>query len=249
MNFVKTDDGTNTLYSKEFDEHYHSLSDGALNESLKKHVEVAFRYLETEDNEINILDICFGLGYNTLATIYYIERNSLFKDKKINIYSPELDLELIKSLKNFHYPSEFDSYKKVIESISDNLEANYKNFNIFVGNRDAREFIKKLDIKFDIIYQDAFSSLKNPTLWSFEYFSLIKEKMKKKSLITTYSIATNVRLSIYENDLYIYECNFSKKKSTIALNYKIDLKAVDMERKKRLNPEAKALFDKNLKKL
>ena len=39
---VLCEDGTNTLYSKEFDEPYHSTKDGALHESLEKHVKPAF---------------------------------------------------------------------------------------------------------------------------------------------------------------------------------------------------------------
>jgi len=41
---VECSDGTLTLYSKEFDEPYHSTKDGALNESLQKHVIPAFKY-------------------------------------------------------------------------------------------------------------------------------------------------------------------------------------------------------------
>ena len=39
---VLCEDGTNTLYSKEFDEPYHSTKDGALHESLEKHVKPCF---------------------------------------------------------------------------------------------------------------------------------------------------------------------------------------------------------------
>ncbi len=35
---VLCEDGTNTLFSVEFDEPYHSTKDGALHESLEKHV-------------------------------------------------------------------------------------------------------------------------------------------------------------------------------------------------------------------
>ena len=38
-----SNDGTFTAYSKEYDEHYHSTKDGALNESLFKHVIPTFK--------------------------------------------------------------------------------------------------------------------------------------------------------------------------------------------------------------
>ncbi len=241
MDFVKTNDGTNTLYSSEFNEHYHSIKDGALNESLNKHIIPAFKYLKQNNNnrEINILDICFGLGYNSLATIYYLEDKL---NTKINIYSPEFDLNLIKSLKNFEYPKEFEKYKNIINNISDNLKTTYKNFTIKVINKDAREFINSCEVKFDIIYQDAFSSSKNPTLWSYEYFKSLK--LKESAILTTYSIATPIRLTLFNNNFHIYENLISTKKATIATTFKLDdLNEIDMNLKLKRNPNAKMLFD------
>ena len=80
---IITKDGSYTLYSNKFNQHYHSIKEGALNESLHKHVIPAFNH-HINKNELNILDICFGLGYNTLATIYYVKHNNL--NTKINIY-------------------------------------------------------------------------------------------------------------------------------------------------------------------
>ncbi len=92
---ILTNDGTATLYSKEFDESYHSQKDGALRESLEKHIIPAFKFSKDRD-EITILDICFGLGYNTLSTILYVNQNNI--KSKIKIISPEFDRELIASL-------------------------------------------------------------------------------------------------------------------------------------------------------
>jgi len=40
-----SDDGSYTAYSKEYDEHYHSTKDGALKESLQKHVIPAYDFI------------------------------------------------------------------------------------------------------------------------------------------------------------------------------------------------------------
>ena len=109
-----SEDGSYTAYSKEYEEHYHSTKDGALFESLVKHVQPAFKLKEKQE-EIHILDICFGLGFNTLATLWYYKQNSL--SAKINIYSPELDASLVKSLNNFTYPKEFEEFKHIIQAI------------------------------------------------------------------------------------------------------------------------------------
>ena len=53
--WVQSEDGSYTAYSSEYDEHYHSTKDGALNESLKKHIEPAFA-LHCKKDHLRIID-------------------------------------------------------------------------------------------------------------------------------------------------------------------------------------------------
>ena len=241
---IQTNDGTHTLYSREFNQHYHNRKDGALNESLSKHIIPAFGYFEGKKKELNILDICFGIGYNTLSTLYYIKKNNL--DIKVNIYSPEFDLELIHALKDFKYPKEFEGFLPVIKILSKDLFYKDEKIMIEIFNGDAREYIKKLD-NIDIIYQDAFSSDVNKALWTVEYFHDIAALCSDDAIITTYSVATPVRLSIQRNGFSIYDyASEGTNRSTIALNKKekdLRYKYVDMELKLHRNPEAKPIFD------
>ena len=244
---ILTSDGTYTLYSKEFNQNYHSQKEGALNESLSKHIIPALTY-HKEKKELNILDICFGLGYNTLATLYYIKQNNL--DIKVNIFSPEFDKELLLSLGDFNYPDEFKEFKNIIEILSKEFKYKDDKINIEIFNGDAREYLTNLK-NIDIVYQDAFSSDVNRFLWTQEYFKQIKFILNDDAIITTYSIATPIRLSIYNNDLTIYEYKpESSNRITIALNKKeihkdIKYKYIDMELKQQRNKIAKALKDKD----
>ncbi len=240
---IQTSDGSYTLYSEQFDQNFHSTKAGALNEALTKHVVPALTYHQ-DKKELNILDICFGIGYNSLATLYYAKKNNL--NIKFNIYSPEFDLNLLKSLKNFQYPKEFDEYKDVINSLSQTLSYKDKNLNIEIFNGDAREYIPTLK-NIDIVYQDAFSSDVNRNLWTKEYFKDISKTLSDDAIITTYSIATPVRLSMWENSIEIYEYKKGDTdRSTIGLNKKdIDsrYKYIDMVLKQQRNTGAKALED------
>ncbi len=242
---IQTKDGSYTLYSREFDECYHSTNDGAFNESLYKHVIPAFSFFKDKE-KLTILDICFGLGFNTLATLFYIRQNNL--SKKLHIISPELDKELVQGLSNFSYPKEFTPFKNIIHSLSENFFYEDESLKIEILLGDAREEIKKIDTTFDIIYQDAFSPKKNPTLWTKEWFSQIRKRVHQNSILTTYSVATSIRLSLYENGFSIYEIENEKtRKATIAsLNDALPLKKVDIKLKKQRNPKAKALSDKDL---
>ncbi len=186
------------------------------------------------------------MGYNTLATIYYIQKNNL--DIKLNIYSPEFDSSLLSLLAKFHYPKEFIKLKYIIDKISQTLKYNDEKLNITIFNGDARKYIKNLS-NIHIVYQDAFSSDVNKSLWTKEYFSDIYKLLTNDGIITTYSIATPIRLSMYENKLFIYEykSNFTNR-LTIATKQKLQkelngYKYIDMELKKQRNPLAKPLVD------
>jgi len=237
-----SEDGSYTAYSKEYDEHYHSTKDGALYESLVKHVEPAFSLKEQQD-EITILDICYGLGFNTLATLHYHQTNSL--NSKLKIYSPELDASLVKSLVDFTYPKEFAIYKPIIKAISEQGVYEDEHFYIEVFLGDAREYVKKFKNRFDIVYQDAFSPSTNPMLWTKEYFEDIKRSIKDDGVLTTYSISLATRLALFENGFNIYlNIGEGYRDATVAsLSSLKNFKTVDMQHKIACNPNAKSLRD------
>jgi len=237
-----SEDGSYTAYSKEYEEHYHSTKDGALYESLVKHVKPAFK-LKEQQKELNILDICFGLGFNTLATLWYHKQNAL--TCKVNIYSPELDSALVKSLTNFSYPKEFEAFKPIVEALVNEGVYEDENFYIEVFLGDAREYVKKFEDKFDIVYQDAFSPSSNPALWTKEYFSDIQHGIKSDGVLTTYSIALATRLALYENGFKIY-LNEGKgfRKATLATLGELEgFTEVDMKHKISCNPNVVSLRD------
>ena len=237
-----SEDGSYTAYSKEYEEHYHSTKDGALHESFVKHVLPAMQAKEKQD-EIVILDICYGLGFNTLATLLYFKENNL--TSKLRIYSPELDEDLVKSLQSFSYPKEFESFKEIIDDISEYGIYQDEQIYIEVYLGDAREYVKKFVHKFDIVYQDAFSPSTNPMLWTKEYFKDIKRSIKDDGILTTYSISLATRLALYENDFNIYlNIGESYRDATVAsLSCLENFKTVDMPHKIACNPDAKSLRD------
>ena len=240
---IITNDGTKTMYSSEFDECYHSTSDGALNESLNKHIIPSFNL--QNKSKLTILDICYGLGYNTLSTIYYYQKYR--PDCKIHIISPEFDKKLVESLKDFEYPKEFNNLKEIITSISNKGRFESSNIKIEVIFDDAREVIKNITNKIDIIYQDAFSPKKNPALWTKEWFRDLKNISKEDVILTTYSVSTPIRLALYENGFRVYNPPKSSVRSgTIASLSKLNLEIIDMELKKQRNLRAKALLDSSL---
>ncbi len=237
-----SEDGSYTAYSKEYDEHYHSTKDGALSESLYKHIIPAYKLTQGKD-ELHILDICYGLGFNTLTTIFYYKKYA--PEKRLFICSPELDRSLVQSLANFNYPQEFASLREIIEAISRDGIYRDETLTIEVFLGDAREYIKRFQKKFDVVYQDAFSPSVNPMLWTKEYFTDIKNAIKNDGIITTYSTALKTRLALYENGFLIYLNKGEQfRNATLAsLRELEDYEFVAMQHKINCNPNVEPLSD------
>lgn len=242
MNWVQSEDGSYTAYSAEYDEHYHSTKDGALNESLKKHVEPAFLLHSTKE-ELRIIDICFGLGFNTLSTLYY--RDLYYPTMSLEIYSPELNGELVSSLVSFPYPKIFEPYAGVIADLCSVGGYEDERTQITVDITDARKAMRELEGIWDVCYQDAFSPSVNPVLWTREYFSDIARLIGEEGIVTTYSTAFSTRMALYENGLDVYmNRGEGFRNATIASKRILEgFEKVDMQHKIVSNPGKQSLRD------
>ncbi len=180
MKQISTKDGSKTLYSEKYDETYHSVS-GAVEESVEKFVKPC-RISELKNPKV--LDICFGLGYNSAAAI---EAN-----QNIEIISLENDERLFGEILKLNPNLK---YYNLVKKLASNKELEYEKDNIkiklLIG--DARETVKNIKNKFDAVFLDPFSPKKCPELWSYEFFSDIIKLMKPGAIMATYSCARAVR--------------------------------------------------------
>ncbi len=91
-----TNDGSVGLYSKEFDDIYHSTY-GAYAEAWEKFVLPAdLDFYFKNYKEINVLDICYGIGYNTKSLVQKYYNDTIHSDNiKLNIKAVDTDKELM----------------------------------------------------------------------------------------------------------------------------------------------------------
>ena len=127
-----TNDGSVGLYSPEADDIYHSTY-GALSEAYEKFILPAdFKKFFQKNNEIKILDICFGIGYNTkcflnyyfdlfekslndnLSSIESVDTDNIFK--KISVTCIDTDENLI------HLSPFVKTYQKILTNNKINFE-------------------------------------------------------------------------------------------------------------------------------
>jgi len=231
MDKVLTKDGSVTFKNSDVDETYHSTS-GAKEESLKKFVEPCLDLI-SKKTKIKVLDICFGLGYNSAALLDALLSNPKLKTVSVSITGIELDKNIL--LKILEIDSQFDSYYLIKELISKNIEKinsimpdsnishkfTIKKDNIkltlIIGN--ALSEVKLLNEKFNICFFDPFSPKKHPHLWTLEFFKDIFSLLDNNSILTTYSCARIVRDNLKSAGFTIKDgpCVGRRAPSTIAI--------------------------------
>lgn len=212
MKEIITKDGTVTFYNEEYDDIYHSKS-GAYEESLHKFVLPCKELFNKK--KLNVLDVCFGLGYNSSVLIDEVRK--INKDCRIKIIGLENDKKILSKINELNFPTA--SYG-IIKEVSRKESYDKDNVNIKLIVDDARISIKTLkqeSEKFDIVFLDPFSPKKCPELWTKEFFEDITILMKKGSILTTYSCARNVRENLISAGLNVKDgpCIGRRAPSTI----------------------------------
>ncbi len=286
LNFIPTltQDGSTGLFNPEVNDIYHS-SYGAYSEAFEKFINPSGLADYTRDNSsVKILDICYGMGYNTKAAIKTCaEANSKCS---VIIDCVEIDFDVFvfsflakddffnfDVLEYFNLPFKdntqiFDSIYKIIEnenfvdfltpkirqSFINNKKEIYKDLsnvktstslhNIYYGYTslrniqknettpkvpkisltayldDARSTLGQLGSYYDFIFLDAFTPAKLPTLWSVEFFGILRGLLKDRGNITTYSNSAAVRNGMIEAGFFVGKT----EKGTIALKDRCLLK-------------------------
>lgn len=162
-----TQDGSIGLYDAELDEIFHSKY-GAKKEAFEKFIEPVLAY---ENKPVKILDICYGIGYNSKCALEHLKNIQLIDCLEINF-------ELVQKSAEFEYD------EKINEIIATNLKKpDFINFHI----NDARISIQKLNEKYDIIFHDGFAPYKQSVLWSEDFILKIANLMHKNSIYCTYN--------------------------------------------------------------
>ncbi len=210
---VLTKDGSYSLRSVFFQENFHSLL-GALEETKSKFTATS-NLQRFKGKSLNVLDICFGLGYNSASLL-----DELIKQKSyLNLYALEIDKKPLEySIRNESFLKLWDpKVKRIFETIyrKDYFEDQFFKCSILWG--DAREKINIIpsSIKFDLIYLDGFSPQKCPQVWTIEFLSKVTENLNPQGYLITYSSSAAVRKTLRNLGLEIFTIKPSFKNRPI----------------------------------
>lgn len=193
---VMTQDGSATLFSMRFQENCHSTS-GAKTETILHYLDGCEILTKASSlPHLTILEVGFGLGVGFLMT-----EETLRQAPTSTFLSLEIDEELLEwfRLENLNDPFLGKLKWKNSERLKW-LEAQDDKLNLIILCGDARgtlpHFLNRQPIKWNAIYQDAFSPKKNPTLWTQEWFQLLKNNAAEDVVLSTYSASSSIRKAL-----------------------------------------------------
>ena len=236
-----TADGSFTFFSDEFREFFHS-NYGARQEAELKFVEPTRLVHKAAQPSLKLLDLCYGLGYNTAAALETIWR-----------VNPECQVQLIALEFDPFVPRAaiahglLHSWSKRVQrrltrlathgSVStEDLEAQ-----LLLG--DARQTIQQVyerGFRAAAIFLDPFSPPHCPQLWTVEFLGRLSFCLQAQGRLATYSCAAAVRTALLEAGLQIGATPPVGRRSpgTVASNSPLDLSPLSQQEREHLQTRA-----------
>jgi tRNA U34 5-methylaminomethyl-2-thiouridine-forming methyltransferase MnmC len=184
-----TADGSATLFVPELNEHYHSTF-GAVQESM--HVFIQNGLYQKDIENLKILEVGFGTGLNALLTLLHSEFK-IIEYHGIELFPLTWEMVIHLDYQNFlKLNSEqfklFEDIHKAPWNKSCQINSGFilNKFNIPFQN-----FIP--EVKYDLIYFDAFAPEVQPDLWDVNIFKSIYHLLNSKGILLTYCAKGIVR--------------------------------------------------------
>lgn len=199
-----TDDGSFTFFSEEFGEAFHSQQ-GAKAEAFQKFVQATDLVQRAKQPKIRLLDVCYGLGYNTAAALETIW--AVNPDCYVEMYGLELDASVPPAA---ILPPLIQSWSALIQNVLRALAAQHHctmpllQAKLLIG--DARQTVQQLrrsGFQADAIFFDPFSPRRCPQLWTVEFFQQVVQCLAEAGKLATYSRSASVRTAMQLAGLWV----------------------------------------------
>ena len=169
-----------------------------------------------------ILDVCYGLGYNTAAALETIWQVN--PDCAVEVKALEIDIEVARSAIAQNLTQRYSSpVQDALSAIASHLTAQRNATHIQLLLGDARQQIQPLVAQHwqaDIIFLDPFSPPHCPQLWTTDFLSLVARCLQPDGgVLVTYSCAAAVRSALLSAGLSISSLQTSARKWPGTLAY------------------------------
>ncbi|NEP76244.1 tRNA (5-methylaminomethyl-2-thiouridine)(34)-methyltransferase MnmD [Okeania sp. SIO2G5] len=206
-----TADGSYTFFSPEFQEAFHSHQ-GAKLEAELKFVETTQLARLAHQPTLRLLDVCYGLGYNTAAALDTIWRVN--PDCHVQWFGLELDPRVPQAAIAHHLLDQWPTtivqllrhladsptaHTDALPSSSPPLQPTTLPFigHLLVGDaRQTIQTVQKLGFQADAIFLDPFSPISCPQLWTVEFLAWVVKCLAPTGRLTTYSCSAAARTAL-----------------------------------------------------
>jgi len=205
----KTKDGSYTFFSEAFQETFHSRQ-GAKAEAFAKFAIATDLPTLAQQPQLKLLDVCYGLGYNTAAaleTIWQINPTC-----QVDLYGLDNDATVAQAalapalIADWSAPVQ-QALRAIAATASQDPEASSMTADmpsnlsggLLIG--DARQTIKLLidqGFQAQAVFFDPFSPRRCPQLWTVEFFQQVARCVATPGKLTTYSRSASVRAALLE---------------------------------------------------
>jgi tRNA U34 5-methylaminomethyl-2-thiouridine-forming methyltransferase MnmC len=184
---VISEDGSHTLFSGEYKEHYHSIH-GAIRESRHIFLEAGLHFVHQKVDQVNLLEIGFGTGLNALLSCLESEALQL-PTTYVAIEPFPINSQFCKSL---NYPLQLSApsaqlFFNLMHDAAEGQEIKISDyFHLRRLKLEIKDFSSENDI-FHLVYFDAFSPETQPEMWTEEVFNKLFSFLKPGGCLVTYS--------------------------------------------------------------
>lgn len=220
-NVIISADGSATMYMEDIGEHYHSVS-GALEESVHIFINNGLKRIYNDSvssrKEINILEMGFGTGLNTLLTICHI-----VNDSSDSIIAPRVNYTAVEKYpltpEEYHLLNHSEVLFKsaLFPNLSENKIKSIQESMISAKWNEISEiipgfYLNKIGEDFtqfsgitgvDLVYYDAFSPNVQPELWSREIFERVAQMCSPGAILVTYSSKGSVKEALRSSGFFV----------------------------------------------
>lgn len=210
LKIVETGDGSVTFWNEEYKEHYHTPA-GARLEAEEKYIVPGKLKERLATDDVRLLDVCFGLGYNSLAAMNIAARgigHEALGTSELTITALEMDRRVVGAAAENIQSLNADviNWKDCLSQLYAGHSCQVPNASCLLHWGDARYTITRLTPStYDLVFLDAFSTQRNSELWTVDFLQKLRRVMKPDAVLLTYCAAIPVRSGMMEAGFFVGE--------------------------------------------
>jgi len=208
---VETSDGSITFWNEDYKEHYHTPA-GARLEAEEKYIVPGRLKERLAEGNVELLDVCFGLGYNSLCALNLTRQDRLLPavaiTSTLSITALEMDRRVVGAAAKKIQTQDTDTFdwKQALSGLYSNHSYLTPHASCLLHWGDARYTVTHLTkASYDLVFLDAFSTQRNSELWTVDFFRKLKAVMKPDAVLLTYCAAIPVRAGLLEAGFFVGE--------------------------------------------